>query len=119
MPIIAETPKPPYYAVIFTSTRTEGDDGYTETANRMVQLAKRQSGFLGVESAREDLGITVSYWSNLESIKNWKANAEHLDAQKSGRKKWYASFKVRISCASISSSAGSKSSSSSIISSSI
>ena len=97
LPIIAETPKPPYYAVIFTSTRTDGDNGYSETADRMVQLAEQQSGFLGVESARENVGITVSYWSDLESIKNWKANTEHLEAQKSGRKLWYSSFKVRIS----------------------
>lgn len=97
MPIIAKTPEPPYYAVIFTSTRTSGDNGYGETADRMVQLAEQQPGFLGVESARENIGITVSYWSNLESIKSWKANAEHLIAQNNGRKKWYAAFKVRIS----------------------
>ena len=97
LPIIAETPEPPYYAVIFTSTRTGGDNGYGEMSEKMVQLAEQQSGFLGVESAREDVGITVSYWSNLESIKNWKANTEHLEAQKIGRKQWYASFKVRIS----------------------
>ena len=95
--IIAKTPKPPYYAVIFSSTRTDGDNGYDETADRMLQLAEQQTGFLGVESARENIGITVSYWSDLESIKNWKANAEHLTAQKTGRKKWYSSFKVRIS----------------------
>jgi len=94
---IIKTPKPPYYAVIFTSTRTDGDNGYGETADRMVQLAEQQAGFLGVESARENIGITVSYWSDLESIKNWKANAEHLVAQKAGRKTWYSSFKVRIS----------------------
>lgn len=97
MSLIVNTPKPPYYAVIFTSIRTEGDNGYGETANRMVELATQQPGFLGAESAREDVGITVSYWSNLESIKNWKANTEHLEAQKTGRKIWYESFKVRIS----------------------
>jgi heme-degrading monooxygenase HmoA len=94
---IATTPKPPYYAVIFTSIRTDEDGGYSEMAKKMVELASKQSGFLGVESAREDLGITVSYWSNLESIKNWKANIEHLEAQRLGHEKWYASFKTRIS----------------------
>jgi heme-degrading monooxygenase HmoA len=97
MSIIANTPTPPYYAVIFTSTRTEGDKGYAEMACRMVELAEKQSGFLGIESAREVVGITVSYWADLESIKNWKANTEHLEAQKTGRKSWYGSFKVRIS----------------------
>lgn len=93
---IAETPEPPYYAVIFTSLRTEGDNGYGEMAERMVVLASEQPGFLGVESAREEVGVTVSYWSDLESIKNWKANLEHLEAQKLGHERWYASFKTRI-----------------------
>jgi len=97
MSLLANTPNPPYYAVIFTSTRTEGDHGYGEMANRMVELAEQQPGYLGVESAREDVGITVSYWADLESIKSWKANSEHLEAQKAGRKSWYESFKVRIS----------------------
>jgi len=97
MSLISKTPKPPYYAVIFTSIRTDGDNGYGETANRMIELAEQQSGFLGAESAREDVGITVSYWTDLDSIKNWKANAEHLDAQKTGRERWYDTFKVRIS----------------------
>lgn len=97
MSLIANTPTPPYYAVIFTSQRTEGDNGYGEMAERMATLASSQPGFLGMESAREDLGITVSYWSDLESIKNWKSNVEHLEAQRLGREKWYSSFKVRIS----------------------
>lgn len=95
--MISSTPKPPYYAVIFTSLRTPGDEGYDHTANRMVELASQQAGFLGVESAREELGITVSYWTDLESIKTWKCNAEHRIAQKQGHEVWYSSFKVRIS----------------------
>ncbi|WP_318512367.1 antibiotic biosynthesis monooxygenase family protein [Photobacterium leiognathi] len=97
MTLLANTPKPPYYAVIFTSVRTAGDNGYREAANRMIELAEQQPGYLGAESAREDVGITVSYWADLESIKNWKANTEHREAQKTGRKLWYESFKVRIS----------------------
>ena len=97
MSLIAKTPKPPYYAVIFTSLRTEGDNGYGEMATNMVELASKQPGFLGVESAREDVGITVSYWSDIESIKNWKANLEHQEAQRLGHEKWYLSFKTRIS----------------------
>jgi heme-degrading monooxygenase HmoA len=94
---LANTPKPPYYAVIFTSIRAESDSGYDETANRMIELAEQQPGYLGIESATENVGITVSYLADLESIKNWKANTEHLEAQKTGRKLWYESFKVRIS----------------------
>lgn len=97
MSLIAKTPKPPYYAVIFTSHRTDGDNGYGEMAERMLALASKQPGYLGVESAREDVGITVSYWSDLESIKNWKANLEHQEAQKLGHEKWYSSFRTRIS----------------------
>ena len=93
---IAKTPEPLYYAVIFTSHRTKGDNGYGETAERMVKLASQQPGFLGLESARENVGITVSYWSDLESIKLWKQNAEHVMAQKQGREIWYREFKTRI-----------------------
>jgi heme-degrading monooxygenase HmoA len=96
MSLIANTPKPPYFAVIFTSQRTEGDSGYNEMAAKMVALASKQPGFLGVESARDDVGITVSYWTDLESIKKWKENIAHRQAQKRGREKWYTSFKTRI-----------------------
>jgi len=96
MSLIAETPAPPYYAVIFSSLRNADIEGYAETAARMVELAAEQPGFLGVESVREDLGITVSYWSDLQSIKQWKAQAEHRIAQQMGMDKWYSSYKTRI-----------------------
>jgi len=96
MSLIANTPEPPYYAVIFSSLRNDDIEGYTETAARMVELAALQPGFLGVESAREDLGITISYWSDLESIKKWKAHTEHLEAQKMGMDKWYSTYMTRI-----------------------
>tara|TARA_Y100001954_G_C15576678_1_gene486242 strand:- start:84 stop:404 length:321 start_codon:yes stop_codon:yes gene_type:complete len=94
--MIVKTPKPPYYAVIFTSLRTVGDNGYTEMADRMVDLVKKQDGFLGVESAKNEIGITVSYWKDLESIKKWNENLEHSVAREKGRSEWYKSFKVRI-----------------------
>ena len=95
---LANTPEPPYYAVIFTSLRTEGDRGYGKTAERMIELASQQPGFLGVETARGDdgLGITVSYWTSEEAIANWKANAEHRLAQEAGKKTWYADYRLRI-----------------------
>ena len=95
--LIAATPAPPYYAVIFTSVRTSSDnDGYAQTAGRMVELASAQPGFLGVESAREDVGITVSYWRSLEDIKNWKYQTEHVMARDQGRESWYEGYKTRI-----------------------
>jgi len=97
MSLIAETPAAPYYAVIFTSTRTNIDDGYDAMARKMLELAATQAGFLGAESAIEELGITVSYWRDLESIKNWKENVDHREAQRLGRENWYASYKTRIS----------------------
>ncbi|HBE70827.1 MAG TPA: antibiotic biosynthesis monooxygenase [Planctomycetaceae bacterium] len=95
---IAKTPEPPYYAVIFTSERTETDaEGYATMADAMVELAAKQPGFLGIESARSDgLGITVSYWSDLAAIANWKANSEHLSAQRLGQSQWYEDYQVRI-----------------------
>ncbi|CAM4282902.1 antibiotic biosynthesis monooxygenase family protein [Flavobacterium terrigena] len=86
----------PYYAVIFTSTRTDLDDNYAEMAIKMETLAKQQPGFLGVESARNEIGITVSYWESLDAIAIWKQNLDHLDAQFLGRQKWYENYVVRI-----------------------
>ena len=94
---IAPTPKPPYYAVIFTSVRTKEDKGYGEIAERMASLAAAQPGYLGMETARDGVGITVSYWDSLEAIAAWKANAEHQSAQRRGRAEWYSSFAVSIS----------------------
>lgn len=84
------------YAVIFTSYRTEGDKGYAEMAEAMDNLAKEQPGYLGIVSARAEIGITISYWESLEAIRAWKQNSEHLFAQKMGREKWYSSYKVQV-----------------------
>lgn len=94
--MIAKTPKPPYYAVVFTSIRTDSDFEYAEMADKMLYLANKQEGFLGVESARSELGITVSYWESLEAIKKWKLHTEHTEAREKGRSMWYNAFKVRI-----------------------
>lgn len=94
--MIAITPQPPYYAVIFTNIRTEIEEGYAETSLEMVRLAEAQEGYLGHESVRAGLGITISYWQNLEAIRNWKQQTDHLLAQRMGREKWYAAYKTRI-----------------------
>ena len=96
---LAGTPTPPYYAVIFTSQhRGVEREAYGQMSDRMVALAESQPGFLGLESARspEGLGITVSYWKDLESIAAWKENAEHKLAQQHGRRTWYAEYQMRI-----------------------
>ncbi|SDJ01290.1 Heme-degrading monooxygenase HmoA [Pseudomonas delhiensis] len=94
----ATTPEPPYYAVIFTSLRTPLEAGYAEAAERMVELAAAQPGFLGVESARgeDGLGITVSYWKDEDSIRRWREHAEHRLARDAGRQNWYERFAVRV-----------------------
>jgi heme-degrading monooxygenase HmoA len=94
----ALTPEPPYYAVVFTSQRNAGDNGYGATADRMVELAAQQPGFLGVETVRGDdgFGITVSYWDSEESIRAWKRHAEHAAARDRGRTEWYEHFELRI-----------------------
>jgi heme-degrading monooxygenase HmoA len=94
----AATPEPPYYAVIFSSQTTDIKSGYPATAERMLQLAAQQLGFLGVETTRDALGfgITVSYWSSLAAISQWKAVSEHVSAQVAGRISWYAQYAVRI-----------------------
>ena len=94
----ARTPDPPYYAVIFTSARSEVDEGYGDMSAKMVEMAAQQPGFLGVESARgtDGLGITVSYWESEEAIANWRRNAEHRIAQSYGKEKWYTEFATRV-----------------------
>jgi heme-degrading monooxygenase HmoA len=96
--ICHDTPAPPYYAVIFTSQRTADEAGYGLMAQRMVELAAQQPGYLGVESARgaDGLGITVSYWKDLESIAAWKAHGQHRVAQETGKARWYADFSLRV-----------------------
>ena len=91
----ATTPRPPYYAVIFSSVRSDGDNGYVETARQMLELASKQPGFLGFETARQEIGISVSYWSTLEAIKAWKENPLHRQAQSRARD-WYRVFRVRV-----------------------
>jgi heme-degrading monooxygenase HmoA len=94
----ATTPEPPYYAVIFTSKRTEGDHGYEAMAQAMFELALAQPGCLGAETARGEngVGITVAYFTDEASIKNWKANAQHLTAQKLGKERWYSHYELRV-----------------------
>lgn len=94
--MIATTPEPPYFAVIFTSIKTPRDEGYNEMAEKMIALAAKQEGFLGLEAARNEIGITVSYWKDVASIKKWKEVSEHKIAQEKGKTTWYKSFKTRI-----------------------
>ena len=88
--------KPPYYAVIFTNTQTDNLQGYDEMALKMEAMAQEQPGYLGMEHARSEVGITISYWESLEAIKNWKSHIEHQEAQNLGKLQWYSWYKTRI-----------------------
>lgn len=94
--MIANTPAPPYYAVIFSALQADDLEGYGEMAEAMVRLAFQQPGFLGVEHARDGLGITISYWKDEAAIAAWKANTDHQLAQKLGREKWYSRMAIRV-----------------------
>ncbi len=93
---IARTPEPPYYVTIFTSLRTPGDNGYDEMAASMAKLSSEQPGYLGMESAREGVGLTLCYWRDLESIKSWRQHVDHAQARRLGREQWYTEYRVRI-----------------------
>lgn len=97
---VAVTPSPPYTAVIFTSLRTGEDaEGYERAAAEMELLARGQTGYLGIESARDPLsgtGVTVSYWASEQDARAWKQVAEHLEVQRLGRRRWYQQYRVRI-----------------------
>jgi heme-degrading monooxygenase HmoA len=98
-PSFAQLPSPPYYAVIFSSLRTDtGADEYAHMAERMVELAQHQPGYLGAESTRgtDGFGITVSYWSSLDAIAHWRAHAEHRVAQETGKAQWYEHYELRV-----------------------
>ncbi len=92
----ATTPDPPYYAVIFTTLRSDDDAGYAAIAELMERLAQAQPGYLGIETARETLGITVSYWRDLEAIAAWRDHLDHAAARRLGRERWYAAYQLRI-----------------------
>jgi heme-degrading monooxygenase HmoA len=94
----ATTPEPPYYAVIFTSQRTEGDHDYEAMAQAMFELALKQPGCLGAESVRDvgGLGITVAYFTDVSAIHAWKQNSEHLVAQRLGKERWYSHYELRV-----------------------
>ena len=94
--MIVDNLETPYYAVIFTTISSENTDGYREAAQRMEILAKQQKGFLGMESARSEIGITVSYWQTLAAISAWKNNIEHTAVRELGREKWYKKYQLRI-----------------------
>ncbi len=98
MSLFAKLPQPPYYTVIFSSLRAPGEDGYDEMADRMVELASGQDGYLGAESTRgaDGFGITVSYWRDEAAIVNWKKNSEHRLAQQYGHERWYEHFELRV-----------------------
>lgn len=97
-PAFARLPAPPYYAVIFSSRRTAGDEGYEQMAERMLALAAQQPGFLGAESVRgaDGFGITVSYWTSEAAIAAWRVQAEHRLAQEAGRSRWYEHYEIRV-----------------------
>ncbi|WP_055668660.1 antibiotic biosynthesis monooxygenase family protein [Desnuesiella massiliensis] len=95
---IVKTPKPPYYAVIFTSIRTSGDNGYGKVSDDIVNIVSKQKGFLGAESVRDEdgFGMTISYWDSIESINEWKYNVPHMKAKEMGKKMWYSKYMIRI-----------------------
>lgn len=97
-PFFALTPEPPYYAVIFSSLRSQQDFDYACMAERLMQLAHQQPGFLGMESTRGQggFGIAVSYWSSPAAIAEWKAHSEHLVAQAMGISTWYLHYEMRV-----------------------
>ncbi|NRA13824.1 MAG: antibiotic biosynthesis monooxygenase [Crocinitomicaceae bacterium] len=94
--MLAKTPKPPYYAVIFSAAQSANLDGYDDMVAKMVELASQQNGFLGVDSAQGNPEITVSYWKSEEDILNWRSSIEHQEAQKQGKESWYDAFEIRI-----------------------
>jgi len=93
---IAKTPTPPYYAVIFTTIQSNEREGYADMNARMLELAQKEKGFLGIESTHGDIGLSITYWASLEDIARWKNHAEHKIAQAKGFEMWYQAFATRV-----------------------
>jgi len=96
MDVLASTPDPPYTAVIFSSVRSDDDEGYAAMADAMETLAASQPGYLGIETAFDRIGITVSYWATESAAAAWKSVAEHRIAQRRGVRQWYRDYTVRV-----------------------
>ncbi|MFF1447524.1 antibiotic biosynthesis monooxygenase family protein [Streptomyces sp. NPDC058274] len=90
--------EPPYYAVVFTSVRTEESDGYGETGERMEELVRGVPGFLGMDHARTPggLSITVGYFKDEAALQQWRSDAEHRAAQRRGRAEWYERYTLHV-----------------------
>jgi heme-degrading monooxygenase HmoA len=96
--MIVKTPDPPYYTVIFTSVRTEVDEGYSEMNEALWLDAQKLPGFIGAEAFRDEdrFGVTVLYFKDLETIHEWSKYQKHLRAKEMGKQKWYSDYRVRI-----------------------
>ena len=94
--MLAKTPEPPYWAVIFSTLRTSDSVGYGAMAESMEALARQQDGFLGLDSARDGVGVTISYWRDLAAIEAWRSNIEHRIARQLGRERWYEAYELRV-----------------------
>ena len=94
--MLAKTPEPPYWAVIFATVRTAELGGYAAMAESMEALARQQDGFLGLDSAHQGVGVTISYWRDLEAIEAWRNNIEHRIARQLGRDRWYDAYELRV-----------------------
>jgi heme-degrading monooxygenase HmoA len=88
------------YVVIFRSTR-KIDDGqlYLEWSEKMEKLVKSIDGYkqhFGFRDADTREGVTISYFSSLEAISQWKSLADHKTAQQLGRDSFYEEYSVQV-----------------------
>ncbi|MGW6472881.1 antibiotic biosynthesis monooxygenase family protein [Streptomyces nigra] len=83
---------------VFTTVRTEGQSGYSETNARMEELVKDVPGYLGMDHAQTPggLGITVGYFRDADALTRWRTDAEHRAAQQRGRDEWYRSYALHV-----------------------
>jgi heme-degrading monooxygenase HmoA len=84
--------------VLFRSKLVDEPVGYDEMAEEMEALARTMPGFIDVKSYRAEDGerLTVVRWENEETMRQWRENERHRVAQRAGRERWYAYYKIEV-----------------------
>ncbi len=94
---VVDAPEPPYYAVIAPAELADDTRGYFEMAESLIELARKQPGFIGIEGGyMKGFSLAVSYWESLEAIQNWSRNSRHMLAKDKAKSDWFKKYVTRI-----------------------
>ncbi|HLW55512.1 MAG TPA: antibiotic biosynthesis monooxygenase [Candidatus Angelobacter sp.] len=85
--------------ITFRSRLTDqaGED-YQSMNAEMEALVKENPGFIDVKSyqAADGERLTMVWWRDEESLRQWREQVRHRAAQSAGRQKWYLYYKMEV-----------------------